>query len=64
MLDAVGADCVVGKGYPYALETADAAAVITMRDREQFLRVMQDFATSEDFNFQIARKAVSKAHRR
>lgn len=64
VLDTVRAECVVGNGYPYALETADAAAVITSRDREQFLRVMQEFADNEGFAFRVSRKATSKARRR
>lgn len=64
VLDAVRAECVVGNGYPYALETADAAAVVTARDREQFLRVMQEFAERESFAFRVSRKATSKARRR
>ena len=64
VVDAVRAECVVGNGYPYALETADAAAVMTARDREQFLRVMQDFADEHRFGFSISRKPSSKARRR
>ena len=64
VLDVVRAECVVGNGYPYAIEAADAAAVITSRDREQFLRVMQEFAERERFGFSVSRKAVSKLHRR
>jgi hypothetical protein len=62
--NAVRAECVVGNGYPYALETADEAAVITIRDREQFLRAVQDFAEANDLPFRVSRKAVSKMHRR
>lgn len=62
--DAVRAECVVGNGYPYAIETADEAAVMTSRDREQFLRVMQEFAESNSFDFRISRKSVSKGRRR
>ncbi|HEV2799743.1 MAG TPA: DNA double-strand break repair nuclease NurA [Pyrinomonadaceae bacterium] len=64
VLDTVRAECVVGNGYPYALETADAAAVITGHDREQFLRAMQEFAAEENLDFQVSRKPVSKARRR
>ncbi len=64
VVDAVRAECVVGNGYPYPIETADAAAVMTARDREQFLRVMQDFAAEHSFDFRISRKASSKARRR
>jgi hypothetical protein len=64
VVDTVRAECVVGNGYPYALETADAAAVITMQDREQFLRAMQEFAADEQLGFSVSRKPISKAHRR
>jgi hypothetical protein len=64
VLDAVRAECIGGLGYPYAIETADAAAVITARDREQFLHAIQDFAREGNFSFQVSRKAASKVRRR
>ncbi len=64
VLDVVRAECVIGLGYPYALETADQTAVITMRDREVFLRALQDFAMREKLNFNVSRKAASKGRRR
>lgn len=64
VLDAVRAECVVGLGYPYALETADATAVITMRDREVFLKALQEFASREKLNFTVSSKATSKGRRR
>jgi hypothetical protein len=64
VVDAVRAECVVGNGYPYAIETADEAAVMTARDRQQFLRVMQDFAAEHSLDFRISRKAASKGRRR
>lgn len=64
VLDTVRAECVVGNGYPYPLEAADQTAVMTARDREHFLRVMQEFAERESFGFSISRKATSKARRR
>ncbi len=64
VLDAVRAECVGGLGYPYAIETADAAAVITARDREQFLRLVQEFAEQGGFSFRVSRKAASKVRRR
>ncbi|MFL6285623.1 MAG: DNA double-strand break repair nuclease NurA [Pyrinomonadaceae bacterium] len=64
VVDAVRAECVVGNGYPYAIETADEAAVMTARDREQFLRVMQDFADEHQLDFRLSRKPASKARRR
>ncbi len=64
VLDVARAECVIGLGYPYALETADQTAVITMRDREVFLRALQDFAMREKLNFNVSRKAASKGRRR
>lgn len=64
VLDAVRAECVIGLGYPYALETADQTAVITTRDREIFLRALQDFAMREKLDFSVSRKAASKGRRR
>ena len=64
VVDAVRAEAVVGLGYPYALETADATAVITMRDRETFLRALADFSARENLNFRISNKKMSKARRR
>ena len=63
-LDAVRAECVVGNGYPYAVETADAVAVITMQDRERFYRVFQEFAEKQSVPLLFGRKAISKTRRR
>jgi hypothetical protein len=62
--DAVRAECVVGNGYPYAIEAADQAALMTGRDREQFLRVVQDFAAEHRLDFHVSHKALSKGRRR
>ncbi|HEX8177314.1 MAG TPA: DNA double-strand break repair nuclease NurA [Pyrinomonadaceae bacterium] len=64
VLDTVRAECVVGLGYPYAIETADAAAVISQRERAEFLRVVQEFAEREHLNFGLSRKSTSKVRRR
>lgn len=64
VVDTVRAECVSGLGYPYAIEAADEAAVITSRDREQFLRSVQEFAERESLPFGVSRKAASKVRRR
>ncbi len=64
VLHVVRAECVVGLGYPYALETADQTAVITMRDRETFLMTLQGFAERNNLNFKVSRKSASKGRRR
>jgi len=64
VLDTIRAECVIGLGYPYALETADQTAVITVSDREIFLRALQDFAKTNNLNFSVSRKNASKGRRR
>lgn len=64
VLDVIQAECVIGLGYPYILETADQTAVITTQDREIFYRALQDFANREKLNFTVSRKAASKGRRR
>jgi len=64
VLDLVRAECIVGTGYPYPLETADAVAVLTMPDRERFYRILQEFTEREGLPLRFPRKAVSKGRRR
>jgi NurA domain len=63
-IDTVRAECVVGNGYPYALETADAAAVIGAQDRSRLLQALQTFAEQEGLSLRVSRKAMSKSRRR
>lgn len=64
VVDVVRAECVIGVGYPYALETADQTAVISTRDREIFFAALQDFANREKLGFEVSRKDGSKSRRR
>lgn len=64
VLDTVRAECVIGLGYPYALETADQTAVISIRDKQIFLGALQEFATREKLGFTVSRKSASKGRRR
>ena len=64
VLDVVRAECVVGVGYPYPLETADAVAVLSMQDRERFYRLFQGFAAENDIPVRFSRKSISKRGRR
>lgn len=63
-VDLVRAECVVGMGYPYAIETADALAVISQQDRQRFYRLFEQFALRNGLTFTQARKAISKQIRR
>lgn len=64
LVDVVRAECVIGLGYPYALETADQTALITLRDREIFLGALQEFAKTNKLNFSVSGKNASKGRRR
>lgn len=63
-LDLLRAECVVGTGYPYALETADAIAVIDAQDRQRFYRLLQRFASRVGIGLRFSRKSMSKRSRR
>lgn len=64
VLDLIRAEVIVGNGYPYVLETADAAAVISARDRDAFYAIFQKFAEEQRIDLRISQKAVSKFRRR
>lgn len=64
VMDIVRAECIVGTGYPYAIETADALAVITVQDRERFYGVLQDFVQQNGLSWTFSRKTRSKRGRR
>jgi hypothetical protein len=64
VMDVVRAEIVVGSGYPYPLETADAAAVLTAEDRMAFFRLFHQFAEEAGLTHALPAKSVSKAHRR
>ena len=64
VVDVVRAECVIGLGYPYALEAADQTAVISPRDRDIFFRALQEFANRGKLDFSVSRKNASKSRRR
>ncbi|MDX2031079.1 MAG: DNA double-strand break repair nuclease NurA [Blastocatellia bacterium] len=64
VLDLVRAEAIVGNGYPYVIEAADAAAVLTARDRDAFYAIFQHFAEEQGLRLRITQKAASKARRR
>lgn len=64
ILDTLRAECVVGAGYPYAIETADALAVIGNSDRERFYALLEQFAQRAGLTLIQTRKAASKLARR
>jgi hypothetical protein len=64
LVDTVRAECVIGLGYPYVLESADQAAVISTRDREVFFRALQELTSRGKLDFSVTRKEASKKRRR
>lgn len=64
VFDIVRAESVVGLGYPYVIETADAVAVLTMEDRERFYRLFQEFAAKQELPLRFSKKSLSKRGRR
>jgi hypothetical protein len=64
VLDVVRAECIVGTGYPYAAETADALAVVTVQDRERFYGAFQTFLDDLGIGLRYSHKAYSKRGRR
>lgn len=64
VLNIIRAECVVGLGYPYPLEAADAVAVLTRQDRARFLATLQVLADELELPATRSAKAVSKRRRR
>jgi hypothetical protein len=64
LVDLVRCEVIIGRGYPYVLETADQVAVIRNEDRNLFLRLMQEWASREKLNLRLSRKTLSKLQRR
>jgi hypothetical protein len=64
VIDLVRAEAIVGNGYPYVIQSADAAAVVTARDREAFYAIFHRFAEEQGIQLRTSQKAASKARRR
>lgn len=64
VLDYIRAEVIIGKGYPYVIETADQVAVLRTDDRQLFYRLLQDWSEAQNLDLNFSRKMVSKAFRR
>ncbi len=64
VIDVLRAELIAGGGYPYAIETADAVAVISIEDRQRFYQIFQQFAAESGIPLNFTRKAQSKHRRR
>jgi len=63
-IDIVRAEAGIGRGYPEILQQADSDAVLDHQDRQQFQRVVQRWAESNDVPLEWDAKALSKELRR
>ncbi|RKD95642.1 DNA double-strand break repair nuclease NurA [Halopiger aswanensis] len=64
VLSALRAECGIGRGYPEILQAVDADAVISKQEREEFLRMFQDFSNEHNIDIKWDSKALSKKRRR
>ena len=64
VLDVVRAECIIGLGYPYAIEAADQTAVLDSRDRERFKHIVAGFAVNLKLDLRVTPKPRSKQRRR
>lgn len=60
VLDIVRAEVVVGTGHPYALSAANAAAVMTGKDREEFYRLCREFIEHKGLELWYSPKSLKK----
>jgi hypothetical protein len=64
VMDVVRAEIIIGKGYPYAIETADQVSVIRSVDRDIFYNQFQEFIQHQGMKFTYSQKSMSKGRRR
>jgi hypothetical protein len=65
VIDWVRAEAISGNGYPYAIQAADAAAVIDFRDRQRYQRALEEFGGRNNIRtMQPSAKQASKERRR
>jgi hypothetical protein len=66
VLDVIRAECITGTrgSYPYVLETADAVAALTLSDQKSFHKILKAFLHTQDFEFRLSSKGISKGRRR
>ena len=63
-VEIVRAEAGIGRGYPEILQQADSDAVLDYQDRQQFHRIVQRWAESNDVPLEWNAKALSKELRR
>jgi len=64
LVDIIRAEVIVGAGFPYPLEAADAAAVLSTADRMEFFSLFDRFASERGLHSGPTAKMSSKRRRR
>ncbi|NPV07232.1 MAG: DNA double-strand break repair nuclease NurA [Anaerolineae bacterium] len=64
VLDVVRAECIIGLGYPYAIEAAHDTAVLTGGDRARLARLFAQYCWDAGLRAGPTAKAISKRRRR
>ncbi|MFB1063322.1 DNA double-strand break repair nuclease NurA [Natrinema sp. H-ect4] len=64
ILSVVRAEAGVGRGYPEIIQSVDTDAVLSREDRDEFLRLCQEFSDENDIEMRWNNKALSKKRRR
>lgn len=64
ILDVVRAEIIVGNGYIYSIESADAVAAISSLDKKLFYQLFSDFAIKYNLGLNLSQKTLSKSKRR
>lgn len=65
VIDWVRAESIAGGGYPYAIQAADGAAVIDFKDRQRYLRALEEFGRRHGIRtMHASAKQASKERRR
>lgn len=64
VLSTVRAQAAVGRGFPEILSAADADAVLSNKDRDRFLELVQKFSEANDIDIRWVDKALNKRRRR
>lgn len=62
--DVIRCEVIAGTGYPYCFEAVDAAAVLSVPDREAFYAEVSAFCQRHGMRLRLAPKAASKRRRR
>lgn len=64
VLNIIRAEIIIGNGYIYSIESADATAVINSKDKKVFYQIFSEFAYKNNLNTNLSQKSLSKNKRR